>query len=302
MRTTRNQLAELPLRGTSRFAAAARQQVDELSQVDSPILLTGPAGAGKEALARAIHQSSPRCGKPFVKVDCGLLSAGDFFDSQVFGHLPGNFAGLATSSLGLIQAAHGGTVFLAGIESLELESQWKILRTWQEQAVVPLGGAEAIPVNFRMIAGSAVDLKLGVSVGLFRSDLFRLLSQQSFKLPTLAERGEDLAALAEYVLTAVSQRRKLTQSPRFTSAAVAWMQEYPWPGNLTEFYRAVDGAVGLSLESDEIDVECIRVALRKMHGNSQLSSPSRGQLLRRTRYTGFASLRAGELPRCATAK
>lgn len=300
MRPNRFPLPELPLLGTSRFAAEARQRVDSWCHCDEAILLSGPTGSGKEALARAIHTASSRQAKPFVKIDCELLSAGDFFDSQVFGHLPGHFAGLKTSSLGLIQAAHGGTVYLAGVESLELESQWKLFRTWQEGSVMPVGGAEGIPVDVRLMAATTIDLRLGVSVGLFRRDFYQLLTQNQFALPTLAERGEDIPALAEYVLSVIAQRKKLANPPRFSQAAIEWMQAYRWPGNLTEFYRALDGAVNSSATVDEIDVDTIRRSMCKLHGQVAATTRSKVQPLRRMRYTGFEALRTSQRPRCVS--
>jgi DNA-binding NtrC family response regulator len=300
MRPNRFPLPELPVLGTSRFAAEARQNVDSLSHSDAAILLTGSTGSGKEALARAIHAASSRQAKPFVKIDCALLSSSDFFDSQVFGHLPGQFAGLKTSSLGLIQAAHGGTVFLSGVESLELESQWKLLRTWQEGSVVPVGGAEGIPVDVRLMAATSIDLRLGVSVGLFRRDLYQTLAQNRFALPTLAERGEDIPALAEYVLSMIAKRKKLSTTPRFSQAAIDWLQAYHWPGNLTEFYRAVDGAVNASATTDEIDVDSIRRSMCKLHGNAVAKTRPQVQPLRRMRYTGFEALRTAQRPHCVS--
>jgi DNA-binding NtrC family response regulator len=274
--------------------------VDTLSHSDEAILLTGPTGSGKEALARAIHAASPRRAKPIVKIDCALLSSGDFFDSQVFGHLPGHFAGLKTSSLGLIQAAHGGTVFLSGVESLELESQWKLLRTWQDGTVVPVGGAEGIPVDVRLMAATSIDLRLGVSVGLFRRDLYQTLAQNRFALPTLAERGEDIPALAEYVLATIAQRKKLATTPRFSTAAIEWLQSYHWPGNLTEFYRAVDGAVNSSANTDEIDLPAVRRSMCKLHGDIVAKSRPQVQPLRRMRYAGFEALRTAHRPHCVS--
>ena len=298
MRPNRFPLPELPLMGTSQYAVSARQQVQDLSNFDDAILLAGPTGSGKEALARSIHAASSRHAKPFVKIDCALLSSGDFFDSQVFGHLPGHFAGLKTSSLGLIQAAHGGTVFLSGVESLELESQWKLLRTWQDGAVVPVGGTEGIPVDVRLMAATSIDLRLGVEVGLFRRDLYHLLAQHRFSLPTLAERGEDIPALAEYVLTTIAQRKKLKTTPRFSQAALDWLRAYHWPGNLTEFYRAVDGAVNSSATADEIDVDSMRRSMCKLHGDVVAKTRPRVQPLRRMRYAGFEALRTARRPHC----
>lgn len=272
--------------GTSRIAQQTREQVQDLSHRRECVLISGPQGSGKESLARCIHTASLRKDKPFVTLKCSLLSAGSLFDSQVFGHLPGAFAGLSTSSLGLIQSANGGTIFLREVECLELESQWKLFRTIQEQKVIPIGGSEGIPVDVRVIASTCIDLPLGVSVGMFRSDFYQLLSANLLETHRLADRMEDLPALAEEIVREVSSRRKLSPK-RFGDSGWQWMNRYEWPGNLAELRKAIDLAV-TTAPGEELDARSLRQAMKKVHARGVLFE----QPLARSRYAGFSAMRS----------
>ena len=277
--------------GNSPLAAQAREQAQQMSQHENCVLIVGPEGAGKESLARSIHAASARREKPFISLNCKLLSAGSVFDSQVFGHLPGAFAGLNTSSLGLIQAANGGTLFLKEVECLELESQWKLLRTIQDQKVVPVGGSEGIPVDLRVIASTSIDLPLGVSAGMFRGDFFKMLSAHLVELHQLADRAEDLTVIAEEILREVVAKRKLA-AKRFTESACQWIQRYEWPGNLRELRKAID--LASAVEGEEVDGRALRRAMKKIYSPS--ARFQRGATS--VRFTGFAAMRASINARC----
>ena len=270
--------------GTSRFALQARADVQTQSQHEDCVLIIGPPGSGKESLARSIHAAGARSRKPFVPLNCKLLSAGSFFDSQVFGHLPGAFAGLNTSSLGLIQAAHGGTLFLDEVECLELESQWKLFRTIQEQKVIPVGGGEAIPVDVRVMASTCIDLPLGVSVGMFRSDLFQMLSAHLVESQRLADRMEDLPAMAEEIIREMAAKRKVP-AKRFDESGLRWMLGYEWPGNLRELRKAID--IASSEAGDEMTARTLRQAMKKVH---TLSATFQRRMAP-ARFAGFAAMR-----------
>ena len=286
-----SQSSSLATVGDSRFAMQARKHVQTLSQHQDSILIVGPQGSGKESLARGIHAAGSRRQKPFVTLNCKLLSTGNFFDSQVFGHLPGTFAGLNTSSLGLIQAATGGTLFLYEVESLELESQQKLFRTIQEQKVIPLGGSEAIPVDVRVIASTCIDLPLGVSVGMFRSDLFQMLSAHIVESQRLADRMEDLPAMAEEIVREMAAKRKVT-AKRFSDSALCWMRGYEWPGNLRELRKAIDIA---SLEAgEELTARSLRQAMKKVHAPSAMFQ----RRMAPARFAGFAAMRGSIAARC----
>jgi DNA-binding NtrC family response regulator len=280
--------------GTSQIAQTVRAESEKLSQNSDCVLIVGPSGSGKESLARGIHAASSRHEKPFVTLNSKLLSAGGMFDSQVFGHLPGAFAGLKSSSLGLIQAAHGGTLFISEVESLELESQWKLLRTLQDQQVVPLGGSEGIPVDVRVIASTCINLPLGISVGLFRADLFQMLSANLVEMHRLADRQEDLPVLAEKIVGEVTARRKLP-AKRFSDAALQWMTRYEWPGNLPELRKAIDLAT--TIETEVIDERTLRLALKKVHAPASAFTLAPASATG-TRFQGFAAMRANLGSRC----
>jgi DNA-binding NtrC family response regulator len=209
----------------------------------------------------------------------------------VFGHLPGAFAGLQTSSLGLIQAAHGGTIYLSGVEALELESQWKLFRTLEDQAVVPLGGSEGIPVDVRVIASTSVDLPLGVEVGMFRGDLFQMLSTNLVELNGLVDRLEDVPVLADEIVRETASRRKLP-AKRFSASAVEWLGRYEWPGNLNELRKAID--VAATCDAEEIDARSLRLALKKVN----LPSATFRRRSLSVRFTGFSAMRSSIAARC----
>ncbi len=294
MKTHNAALAQSPLLATighSRFAVRAREQVQALSLQDDFVLIAGPEGSGKESLARSIHAASARRRAPFVPFYCRLLSAVSFFDSQVFGHLPGAFAGLKTSSLGLIQAANGGTLFLDQVECLELESQWKLFRTFQEQEVIPIGGSEGIPVDVRVIASTSIDLPQGVSLGMFRGDFFQMLSTHIVEVQRLADRMEDLPALAEEIARESAARRKLP-AKRFDDSALRWMIGYEWPGNFRELRTAID--LASSETGDVMTARTLRQAMKKVHTPSATFQRPMAPV----RFSGFAAMRASNGARC----
>jgi two-component system response regulator HydG len=285
-------MSALATTGNSLIAQQARVEVERLSQKTECVLIVGPEGSGREALARNIHAASARKDRPFVVLNCRFLSAGSFFDSQVFGHLPGAFAGLKSSSLGLIQAAHHGTLFLRDVEALDLKSQEKLFRALQEQKVTPVGGHEAIVVNVRIIASTHAKLPLSNGAGIFRDEFIQLLSENLVEVSRLVDRMEDMPALADQILREIAARRK--QAPRrLSSAALDWLGRYEWPGNLRELRAAIDAAI--PADSEVIDARSIRLALKELNTRSVTPVSRRS---RPTRFTGFAAMRTSVVSRC----
>ena len=210
----------------------------------SPVLIEGESGTGKELLARTIHEHSPRRGRPFVAVNCTSLSE-TLLESELFGHVRGAFTGAVERRPGLFREANRGTIFLDEVGDMSLAMQAKLLRVLQEQEVKPVGGAETIPVDVRVVAATHRDLTSLVSSGRFREDLYYRLRVVVLRVPPLRDRRDDIPLLAEHFLrrfAALSQRRLDGFSPQATKALLA----YRWPGNVRELENVVDRAVALA--------------------------------------------------------
>src|SRR6476660_1651687 len=181
------------------------RQAKLVADSDASVLIFGESGTGKELLARAIHHASRRSEKPLVAVNCGAIP-GDLLESELFGHARGAFTGAVQAHKGLFQAADGGTLFLDEIGDMPLPLQVKLLRVLQEGEVRPVGSTQAIPVDVRVISATHRDLDSQRDQGLFREDLFYRLNVVSLKLPSLADRREDIPLLAAHILRRLAQR------------------------------------------------------------------------------------------------
>jgi len=223
------------------------------------MLLLGESGTGKSILARALHRNSPRRDNAFVTVACPSLSR-ELLESELFGHVRGAFTGAVGETWGKVKAAEGGTLFLDEIGELPLEIQPKLLRLLQEREYERVGDSKPRKADVRVIAATNRRLEDLVKEGKFREDLYYRLNVITVELPPLRQRPIDLPALARQHLKMFAR-----QSPRpikdFTSAAMAAMQRYPWPGNLRELRNVIERAVILST-GDKIDVNDFPDSLR----------------------------------------
>jgi DNA-binding NtrC family response regulator len=208
-----------------------------------PVLILGESGTGKEMVARAIHNNGPNAAKPFIAVDCGSLVP-TLIESELFGYVKGAFTGANRSREGLLSAARGGTVFLDEIGELPMDLQAKLLRALQEKEVRPVGATHTVPISARVLAATNRDLSAMVAQGLFRKDLYFRLSVVNLKLPSLRERREDIAVLAEHFLERV--QRETGASHVFSEEALRLMTEYDWSGNVRELENAIERACSLS--------------------------------------------------------
>ncbi|MDO9358086.1 MAG: sigma 54-interacting transcriptional regulator, partial [Polaromonas sp.] len=213
----------------------------------------GESGTGKELFARAVHLSSQRRDQPFIKVNCAAIPD-TLFESELFGYERGAFTGAQTSRAGWFEQADRGTIFLDEIGEMPLAMQTKLLRTLQEGTIVRLGGKREVKVAVRVVAATNRDLAQDVLAGTFRRDLFYRLNVIPIRLPSLRERQQDIRALALHFLSRTNQanQRNVSLSP----AALARLEQHPWPGNIRELGNVIERLVLLTdramVSSDEL--------------------------------------------------
>jgi transcriptional regulator with PAS, ATPase and Fis domain len=210
--------------------------IQKLGRTDSPVLLLGETGTGKEVVARAIHQA--RGSGPFIPIDCSLI--GTLLESELFGHSKGAFTGAVSTKPGLIEMAEGGTAFFDEIGELPIDMQAKLLRVLQEKEIRPLGSVTGRPARFRPIAATNRDLGEEVERGSFRRDLYYRLNVVKVRLPALRERKEDIPELAEFFLHRYGQNHSL--APELMPA----LMRYNWPGNVRELENCIQQMVALN--------------------------------------------------------
>lgn len=223
---------------------AILKQVETVALTDSTVLITGETGTGKELIARAIHQLSPRRERTFVKVNCAAIPTG-LLESELFGHERGAFTGAIAQRIGRFELAHGGTIFLDEVGDIPLELQPKLLRVLQEQEFERLGGTRTIRVDVRLVAATNRDLAEMVAARTFRSDLYYRLRVFPLHMPALRDRHEDIPALVRYFVDKHARRmnRSLETIPAET---LDLLVRYPWPGNIRELENLIERAVIVS--------------------------------------------------------
>ncbi len=223
------------------------RNLDQIAPTDSTVLILGETGTGKELIARAIHDRSPRKNGPLVKVNCGAISAG-LVESELFGHVKGAFTGALTHRDGRFKLADGGTIFLDEIGDLPLDTQVKLLRVLQEQEFEPVGSGETIKVNVRVIAATHRDLATAVREGKFRSDLYYRLNVLPLYVPPLHERVGDIPLLVMFFLQRFA--KKFGRAVKSVSESdMLSLTRYSWPGNIRELQNVIERAVVLSAGS-----------------------------------------------------
>jgi DNA-binding NtrC family response regulator len=230
--------------GTSRKMQEVYRLIDGVSSATSTVLVLGESGTGKELVARAIHQHSPRAGKPFVTVNCAAIPK-DLVESELFGHVRGAFTGAQAARTGLFEAANNGTIFLDEVGDLPLAAQVKLLRTLQEGEIKRVGADEPHIVDVRVVAATNVDLKAKIESGEFRRDLFYRLNVIAIHLPALREREDDVVVLASHFARKLAVRMGRAQK-RISEDAMNALRKYDWPGNVRELEHAVEHALVLS--------------------------------------------------------
>jgi len=234
--------------GNSRALASVLELVETVAPTQATVLIQGETGTGKELIARAIHDRSPRRDRPLVKINCSAISSG-LVESELFGHVKGAFTGALTARTGRFEVAHQGTLFLDEIGELPLDTQVKLLRALQEREFEPVGSNQTRRVDVRVIAATNRDLEKAVAEGRFRSDLYFRLNVVPIVMPPLRERDGDVPLLAHFFLDRYA-RELGKQIDGICESAMARLQAYSWPGNVRELSNVIERAV--VLERDRV--------------------------------------------------
>src|SRR6185369_8275685 len=230
--------------GSSRALRAVLEQVERVARSDATVLINGETGTGKELIARAVHEASPRRERPLVKLNCAAISAG-LVESELFGHVKGAFTGANERRIGRFELADGGTLFLDEVSELPLETQAKLLRVLQEREFEPVGSSKTVKVDVRVIAATNRDLATDAEQKRFRSDLYYRLNVFPIELPPLRERPEDVETLARHFMQRMARKlgKPLTSiEPR----TLAKLRAHAWPGNIRDLQNTIERAAVLA--------------------------------------------------------
>jgi len=234
-----------------------------VAKTDSPVLVLGETGTGKELMARFIHEQSQRAGKVFKAINCGAIPE-NLIESELFGYEKGAFTGAANRKIGLFEAACGGTLFMDEIGELPLQLQVKLLRVLQQSEVIRVGGTETISIDVRIIAATNKNIEKEVEAGRFRNDLFYRLNVLTLQMPPLRERGQDVLLLADYLVIKYCQQFGLTQKT-VSSQAKKVLLKHTWPGNIRELENIMQKAILLSA-TDRILPQDIEIKTSSLPG------------------------------------
>lgn len=220
------------------------KQVERVAPTDSTVLLQGETGTGKELIARAIHNISSRCGRPYIRLNCAAIPF-DLLESELFGHEKGAFTGAIAQKIGRFELADNGTLFLDEVGDIPLALQPKLLRVLQEQEFERLGSTRTNQVNIRLVAATNRDLAEMVKQSKFRSDLYYRLNVFPILLPPLRERPEDIPALVTHFVELYG-RRMGKQIEHIPPETISAFKSYEWPGNIRELQNFIERSVILS--------------------------------------------------------
>jgi DNA-binding NtrC family response regulator len=240
--------------GTSEALERVRKAIDKVAQTDARVLITGPNGAGKEMVARQLHEKSNRASGPMVEVNCAAIP-GELIESELFGHEKGSFTSAVKQRIGKFEQANGGTLFLDEIGDMSLSAQAKVLRALQENKITRVGGEKEIPVDVRVVAATNKDLLKEIEDKNFREDLYHRLGVILIHVPPLNERRDDIPALVEKFLDDIA-RDHGTKPKTASKAAMEYLQKLDWRGNIRELRNVVERLVIMSdAEISEEDVK-----------------------------------------------
>ena len=231
------------------------QLIRKVAPLESPVMLLGETGVGKEVFANIIHTLSRRNKRPFIRVNCGAIPE-TLIDSELFGHEKGAFTGAIAQKRGYFEQADGGTIFLDEVAELPPQAQVRMLRAIQEKEVVRVGGSDHIKVNIRVITATHQNLQKMIKKGLFRSDLWFRLHVFPITIPPLRERKEDIPGLVHHFILKKTKEMQISNPPTIATHAMDSLKTYSWPGNVRELENVVERALilnrGSTLTFDDI--------------------------------------------------
>ena len=250
---------------------------NKAAQYNTTVLITGESGTGKELVAKAIHQAGPRRQYPLVAVNCGSIPE-NLLESELFGYVKGAFTGADSTKKGLFEEAHKGTIFLDEIGELPMALQVKLLRVLQENEIRPVGAAQSLKIDARVIAATSRDLGKMVAEGIFREDLFYRLNVLPIEIPPLRDRSDDIPLLCQHFIKQLGKtlgRRVKGIAP----AAMAALLRHPWPGNVRELENAIERAIVLT-EKDILDEDSFSYSSLGAKTSSPLEQAGEGYSLK----------------------
>jgi DNA-binding NtrC family response regulator len=257
------------LRGASRGMRKLYRLLRKVGPTDTSVLIVGESGTGKELVAETLHRMSARSGGPYLTVNCAAITE-NLIESELFGHEKGSFSGAQTRHLGFFERASGGTLFLDEITEMTADVQAKLLRALESGEIRRVGGARALSVDVRIIAATNREPRDAVAEGALREDLYYRLAHVTAVVPPLRDRGADIAGLAHYFLRQLNERHDTAL--RFSSQALAAIEERSWPGNVRELRHAVERAYIMAEE--EIGAEAFAAGQEgDMPGPADISLP-----------------------------
>ena len=243
--------------GAGRSMQEVFSTIQKVAETDLTVLIRGESGTGKELVAQALHNRSPRKGRPFVAVNCAAISQ-ELVESELFGHEKGAFTGADARRQGRFEAADGGTIFLDEIGDMAFETQAKVLRVLQERSFERVGGVKPIQVDVRVVAATHRDLEKDVEADRFREDLYYRLKVVELELPPLRERPEDIPALSQRFLEEVTDRLG-REKKKLDEGAMSQLVHYSWPGNVRELQNVIEQAAVLTT-GEEIGESDLRLS------------------------------------------
>ena len=283
--TTQQHLAGTDqLIGSSPSIQHLKEMILKLGRTNAPVWISGESGTGKELTARLIHENSARNKGPFVAINCGAIPA-NLMDSEFFGHKKGSFTGAVSDNQGLFKHAEGGTLFLDEVAELTLPMQVKLLRAIQEKTIRPVGTADELPTDVRILSASHKNLSDEVEAGRFRHDLYYRLNVINLVCPSLRERKEDIPALVNHMLAAIEHPEiNSTDGDEtnasgfsFTDAAMGSLQSYDFPGNVRELENILERTTAIASTGliDTADLQIKSLSLQdKVETATELTDPS----------------------------
>ena len=288
--------------GTSPRMVDVYKKLARVAAIDSPVLILGESGSGKEMVAREIHINSKRSASEFVVINCGALPE-TLLEAELFGHEKGAFTGANTARKGLLESATGGTLFLDEVSETSLSFQVKLLRVIQEHEIRRVGSNETTQVDIRVVAATNRDLREMVRNNQFREDLFHRLNVFTIALPALRDRPTDIPLLASYYLKLFNE--KYGKTTRLAADAMEAMKRYAWPGNVRELKNLLErcitfndtGVIGASeLEFGEPEgEEPVTVAAPPSTAAASLDEMEKQHIIRVLRQTGGNKKKAAEI-------